>query len=291
MNSRSTADVEPGALIVLGVDGARFDDALAVIATEIETGYQWPISIWRAPPSAGETYEHDLDAVDGAVIDAFDRFEVWRIYIDPGSNTGNIEPLVEKWQGRWGEKRVIKWFMHRPRQTAFAVSSYTAAINTGEVSHDGDEVFSRHIKNAVRWPVNVTDDEGRKLHVIGKDRQGLPEQDGRRGGRSALSWEARGDAIAADAKRRVPAQSSSPRKEPAWPKEHLPRGLTYSSTGFSERWNRWKRLRRLLRGRPPLSPWLRSVQRAFSGHRPRQLLLELTDNYMPLVVDSARRSA
>jgi hypothetical protein len=88
--------------------------------------------------------------------------------------------------------------MNRPRQTAFAVSSYTAAINTGEVSHDGDEAFARHIKNAVRWPVNVRDEEGRPLHVIGKDRPGSPNKmDAAAAG--VLSWEARGDAIAAGA--------------------------------------------------------------------------------------------
>lgn len=191
---------EARALVVVGCDGARFDDALAIIATEVETGFQWPIGIWERPDNAADDYEHDLDAVDGAMIDAEARFDVWRFYIDPGSSTGNIDPLVEKWMGRWGDKRVIRWLMHRPRQTAFAVSSYTAAINTGELSHDGDEVFARHIKNAVRWSVNVADDDGRKLHVIGKDRPGSPHKiDAAAAG--VLSWEARGDAIAADAQK------------------------------------------------------------------------------------------
>jgi hypothetical protein len=189
---------EPGALIVLGADGARFEDAIAVIATEVATGFQWPVKILERPPNALEDYEHDMDAVDGAVVDVWERFEVWRAYVDEGSATGNIAPLVEKWQGRWGDKKVISWHMNRPRQTAFAVSSYTAAINTGEATNDGDPDFARHIKNAVRWPVNITDDEGRKLHVIGKDRPGSPNKmDG--GAAGVLSWEARGDAIAAGA--------------------------------------------------------------------------------------------
>jgi hypothetical protein len=189
---------EPKALIVVGVDGARFEDPLAIVATEVETGFQWPIGIWERPPSAPDDYEHPMDAVDGAMIDAEAAFDIWRIYIDPGSATGNIEPLVERWEGRWGDKRVYRFYMHRPRQTAMAVSNYTAAINSGDLSHDGDEVLARHIKNAVRWPVNATDDDGRKLHVIGKDRQGSPNKmDGAAAG--VLSWEARGDAIAADA--------------------------------------------------------------------------------------------
>ena len=189
---------EPDALIVVGVDGARFDDDLAIIATEIEGGFQWPIGIWHKPDNALDDYEHPMDEVDGAMIDAEERYSIWRIYIDPGSSTGNIDPLVERWQGRWTDKRVVKWLMHRPRQTAFAISNYTAAINSGTISHNGDETFTSHIKNAVRWPVAVRDDDGRKLHVIGKDRQGSPHKiDAAAAG--ALSWEARGDAIAADA--------------------------------------------------------------------------------------------
>jgi hypothetical protein len=189
---------EPGALIVVGVDGARFVDALALVATEIESGFQWPLGIWERPENAGDDYEHPFNEVDGAMQDAFDRFTVWRAYIDPGSSTGNIDYLVERWQGRWGDSRVIEWFMHRPRQTAFAVANFSDAIDTGEVTHDGDETFAQHVKNATRWKVNVRDDNGHQLHVIGKDRPDSPRKiDG--AAAAVLSWEARGDAIAEDA--------------------------------------------------------------------------------------------
>jgi len=187
-----------GALVVLGIDGARFVDALAVIATEVETGFQWPIGIWQRPENAPENYEHSLDEVDGAVSEAVETYSVWRIYIDPGSSTGNIDPLVEKWQGRWGAQKVIAWLMNRPKQTAFAVSNYTAAINTGTVSHNGDETFAQHVKNAVRWKTSARDDKGRPLHVIGKEQ---PDSSNKIDAAAAgvLSWEARGDAIAAGA--------------------------------------------------------------------------------------------
>jgi hypothetical protein len=137
--------------------------------------------------------------VDGAVTEAVEKdYRVWRIYIDPGSSTGNIDPLVEKWQGRWSEQKVIKWLMSRPKQTAFAVSNYTAAINTATLSHNGDELFSRHVKNATRWKVTARDDKGRPLHIIGKEQPDSPNKiDAAAAG--VLSWEARGDAIAADA--------------------------------------------------------------------------------------------
>jgi hypothetical protein len=89
--------VEDQALIVVGVDGARFHDALAMVATDVETGHQWPLGIWERPANAASNYEHPLEQVDGALIDADQRFDVWRVYVDPQY----IEGLLDRWQGRW----------------------------------------------------------------------------------------------------------------------------------------------------------------------------------------------
>jgi hypothetical protein len=198
----TTDEADEKALITIGVDGARFRDALAVIGTEVETGHQWVIGIWERPENALEDYEHPLDEVDGAVSEAFDRFEVWRLYADPQ----HIELLLEKWQGRYGDKVVLPWYTNRPRQISWAVRNYEDAIGSGELSHDGDEVFTRHIKNAVRMKLNVYDDDHQQMHALQKDRPGSPRKmDAAMAG--VLSWEARGDAIAAGARKKP---------EPAW---------------------------------------------------------------------------
>ena len=197
--------VEPGSLIVIAADGARFEDDLALIATEVETGFQWPLGIWSRPDGAPDDYEHPMDEVDGAMVEAQETFDVWRVYIDPGSTSGNINPLVEKWSGDYGHKtHVVEWLMSRPRQTGIIVSNFTAAINSGTVSHDGNETFAAHIKNAVRWKVAPKDDEGRPLHTIGKDRPGSRHKMDAAAA-AVLSWEARGDAIAAGATKAGPS--------------------------------------------------------------------------------------
>jgi hypothetical protein len=190
----SDHDVEPGALIVLGVDGARFDDALAVIATEVESGYQWPVGIWERPEHAADDYEHPFEDIDAAVSDAFEQFEVWRLYADPQY----IDHLVDRWQGRWGDKRVIAWYMNRPRQVGYAVRNFTAAIGAGDISHADDPVHGRHIANARAKKLNIYDEDRRPLHSIAKDRPHSPNKIDAAAG-SVLSWEARGDAIAAGA--------------------------------------------------------------------------------------------
>ena len=183
---------EDGELVVVGVDGARFDDALAVVATEVQTGFQWPLAIEERPENAPDDYEHDLDAIDGALVEACERWDVGRIYIDPHW----IDQLAERWLERYGPKRVIPWYTNRPRQVAHAVRRWAEALGAGDLSHDGDETLVEHAGNAVRRPVNVRDDDGRRLWTVGKDR--------RHGGNKVdacmaaiISWEARRDAIEA----------------------------------------------------------------------------------------------
>ena len=186
-------EVESGALVVIGIDGARFTDALAVVATEVETGYQWLVGVWERPANADEDYEHPKDEIDGALSEVFERFYVWRAYVDRQW----IEDWVDSWQGRWGDKRVVPWLTNRPRQMAYAVRSYSEAIVAEDFDHDGATTFARHIKNAVKRLVNIYDDKRRQMHVIGKP-DASRKVDAAIAG--LLSWEARGDAISANAK-------------------------------------------------------------------------------------------
>lgn len=183
------------ALITLGIDGARFHDALAIVATEVETGYQWPVGIWEEPKDAPEDYEHDLEAVDQAVIELLQGFKLWRAYVDPQY----IETLLERWQGRYGEKVFVPWYTSRPRQVGWAVREFTDALQAGDLSHDPDKQLAAHVKNAVKMKLNVRDpDTQRFMHSISKDRPDSPRKiDGAMA--AVLSWEARGDAIASGA--------------------------------------------------------------------------------------------
>lgn len=190
-------EVPKRALVTIGVDGARFDDALAVIATDVKQGHQWPLGIWEVPHGAADDYEHPDDEVDGAIAEAFDRWKVWRVYVDPQ----RIEHLLDRWQGRWGEKTVLPWYTNRPKQMAHAVRRHVTAVSAGDLTHDGDEVFTRHIRQAARQKVNVTDENHRQMWVVAKDRPMSPRKIDAAPA-AILSWEAAGDAVAAGALRR-----------------------------------------------------------------------------------------
>src|SRR5690606_30830690 len=101
------------------------------------------------------------------------------------------------WSGRW-PKVWFSWWTNRLKPMAYALQGYVTAMNTGEVSHDGDPDLERHIANSRRRKINVRDDKGRQLWVIQKERPKSPKKiDLAVAG--CLSWEARRDAIAAGA--------------------------------------------------------------------------------------------
>lgn len=184
--------VSDRSLVVAGVDGARFDDALAIVATEVVSGHQFPVGIWERPEHAGEDYEHPVNEIDGAMTEFLERFDVWRVYVDPQW----IDHLFTRWQGRWGDKRILPWYTNRPRQMGHALRRYRSAQVGGDLSHDGDGTFARHMRNARRKLQNVRDDQGRPLWTLAKPSPQLKIDAAMAGG---LSWEARSDAIAAGA--------------------------------------------------------------------------------------------
>jgi hypothetical protein len=220
--------VPRGAVIAIGVDGARHMDALAIVATEVATGYQWPLIIVERPPHAPEDYEHDLEAVDGAVTQAMEDYLVWRLYADDQY----ISPLIERWQNRFGMRRVAIWHTNRPRPIAWAVRAYEEAVAAGDLSHDGNPVFLTHIRNARRRKLTVLDDKERQMHTLSKAHiTSMAKIDAAMA--AVLSWEARSDCVAAGAVDMGPAAApaAAPRPPDRYEPDHAPAALALAATG------------------------------------------------------------
>lgn len=183
--------IPAGAWVTLGFDGARWHDATAVVATEIVTGFQTLAGLWERPENV-TVWECPVNEVKRVVGQAFDRWEVWRMYADPPY----WETTVAAWAGEFGEKRVIEWWTNRERQMAYAIRGYNNAIEAGDLLHDGNAHFRRHVGNAVRRELRFRDDKGKPLWTIYKERPDSPHKiDGAMAG--ILSWEARSDAVTA----------------------------------------------------------------------------------------------
>ena len=182
--------VPKGALITLGFDGSRYNDATGLVGTEIETGYQWLVAGWEKPEGV-ENWEVPQAEVEQAIAHAFSEWEVWRMYADPPY----WETCVAQWSGEFGEERVALFPTNRYRKMADSVRAYANAQTDGSLTHSGDAALARHIGHAHRKSLYQKDEDGAPLWVITKDRPGSPLKIDFAVA-AVLSWEARRAALA-----------------------------------------------------------------------------------------------
>ncbi len=200
---RSTVEhvVPKGALITIGADGSVSRDHFPLIATEVASGYQWPLAIFRPEDHHGRI---PTDVVSAVVDQAFADFDVWRLYGDPPF----IQELLDAWAGRYGRDRIIEWATNRPRVMALATRAWDEAIAGGSMSHCPTthplcQTFTWHVGNAVRHETGYRDDGG-ALWYAEKNAPNSPDKIDSVPA-AILSWEARNDAIASGALSLEPA--------------------------------------------------------------------------------------
>jgi phage terminase large subunit-like protein len=182
--------VKDGDMITLGFDGAMFFDSTGLVATHIKTGYQFVLGIWECPFGKKE-WQIPEQEVDEAVMAAFQKYDVWRMYCDPPY----WQAWTAKWAGQFGAERVIEWWTNRRKQMSYALEAYDTAIKASEISHDGNKKLSTHIANAFKHDTNMRDENGKVLWLIRKERSDSPNKIDLCMA-SVLSWTARKDAIA-----------------------------------------------------------------------------------------------
>jgi phage terminase large subunit-like protein len=185
-----TSPVNEGDLITLGFDGAMFHDSTALVATHVETGYQWVVGSWECPIGRSD-WQVPTDEVDAAVRDMFERYHVWRLYADPPY----WQSWVAEWAGEFGAERVHEWWTNRRRSMRAALEAFDTAIKEGGISHSGDAHLIRHLGNARKHELPQLDEHGRPLWLIRKERSDSPHKIDLAMA-AVLSWAARNDAIA-----------------------------------------------------------------------------------------------
>ena len=189
--ARSGATVPNGSAVSLGLDGSRWKDTTALVMTGLESGLQVPIGLWKPEDFADGV---PVGEVEVAVDEAFKRWSVTRLYGDPAQGWDDVLARIA-W--RHGDKRVIFFYTdsRNLRRTASMCRSYASAIKAGEVTHDGNEDFARHIGAAQRRDVRMSDEDGTPLWVMEKERHDSPNKiDLAMAG--GLSWQARLDSLA-----------------------------------------------------------------------------------------------
>ncbi len=179
-------NIKPGSSVVLGFDGAVTDDSTALVMTEIETGVQNLVGLWERPPNA-EKWQVPVSEVDDVMTAIFEGYDVWFLYYDPPYWT----EYGSKWAGKW-EGKVIEWPTRNELKIYYATRAFSEAIDIGDLSHNGNTDYVRHIGNAGKNYLGRYDDEGLerfRLAKLSRDRKFDAAMAG------ILSWQARLDAL------------------------------------------------------------------------------------------------
>lgn len=158
--ARVVADRED---VVLFFDGSKSRDATALIGCCMSDGYVFTVGVWEPDPKHTTEDIVPVAEVDGAVIRAFERWNVVAFFAD-----------VQEWQGfvrvTWPERYTaqlkvmaspsarepasIAWDMRsHAYEFAEAAEVCHAEILQGQFKHDGHSVTSRHVGNARNYPV------------------------------------------------------------------------------------------------------------------------------------------
>lgn len=157
-------------VITLGFDGSINRDHTALIGTEVATGYQWVAGYWEPVPNAAGEVQIPIGEVSETVDAIFKRWHVWRLEADPYK----WGLLIDDWAGKYGEDRVVKFPASMLRRQATAVVAYRNAMQTGELSNDGDPRFVAAIANSHKHMREFRDDQGERLFTIQKERPDSP---------------------------------------------------------------------------------------------------------------------
>lgn len=187
----TAAPITPGSFVTWGFDGARRRDSTGIVITDIPTGRQRLWALWEKPLDV-EQWEIPEQQVIDALADLHGTMNVWRGYYDPFY----WEEPMKKIAGTYGDDVVVEWRTNRTQPMAWAVRRYREAQTAGSVTWCASDPlsadFARHMGAAGRVDVNLWDDNGERLFILGKIH---PDRkfDGAMAGN--LSWEARLDAL------------------------------------------------------------------------------------------------
>lgn len=244
---RTGDPLQPGDRVTLGFDGSRSRDGTVLTACRIRDGRLFHLRTWIPSCMCQDPNHRPKDCknrkvprtdVDQAMRDTFEVYEVWYLYADPYK----WQDYLDIWAGIW-PKRVVEVPTNVETRMDGMVERFTTARDEGEVTHDGNEVLTEHVRNAAiakgrRKPSKPRVDAHGKviehyLKVV-KKREGLLIDAAISG--PILAFDARGQAIEEGALKAPapPPPSPRPARRRSAKSKAVPAGVTadLNTTGF-----------------------------------------------------------
>lgn len=164
----------PGDDVAVFFDGSKSRDTTALVGCRIDDGAVFTLAHWSRPESLDHdrVWNVDRDAVDEAVRHVAATLSVVALWADPSPGADEEgerwwDALIDGWSRDLGDglevwakrdgndRHACMWDMRAPSHVqAFTASAERtiAAIEAGELAHDGHAVLRRHVTNARRRP-------------------------------------------------------------------------------------------------------------------------------------------
>lgn len=166
--------VRQGEEIVMFFDGAKTDDATALVGCRVSDGHVFVIGMWQKPPGErGKQWVVPRNKVDYAVDRAFSDYRVSAFWGDPSHVLDDEtkdrfwDGLFDDWHRKYGrrlklwadgKKHAVMFDMADfPKQKDFvaAVEAFLADVEDQNFTWDGDVRLRQHFLNAVRMPTRA----------------------------------------------------------------------------------------------------------------------------------------
>ena len=135
-------EVAPRSRVVLGFDGSASGDSTALVGCTITDPHLFVFGVWANPGSS--SWRVPRAEVGQAVEDAFGRFEVVELAVDPWGWRSEIEGWSAKWPGR-----VVEYNTAAAQRMGPATDRLFQAVAEQTITHDGDERLAAHIAHCI----------------------------------------------------------------------------------------------------------------------------------------------
>lgn len=147
--------LKPRDRITLGLDVSLKDDATALVAVRVSDRAAFLLALAEKPLRGDDTWSVNIEEFDHAIAEAFRQYRVVGFY----SDVNPIQGHVERWNREYGDKLLVGFstaskvaadMRASQRRFILANESLVAAIEFGQIHHNGDSRLRRHVLNVYR---------------------------------------------------------------------------------------------------------------------------------------------
>lgn len=137
-------EVPDGAEVVLGFDGSYNRDSTALVGWWLgDVPHCFVLGVWERPEDALPDWTVPREEVEARVVEAFERYRVKQLRMD----TSKWPDETRRWSERFGD--VVLEYPNTPHRMVPACAALYGAVVEGRITHDGNPVLTRHLRNAV----------------------------------------------------------------------------------------------------------------------------------------------